>query len=262
MDYGLCGGFQDILYHIGRDYPLISTKLTGKAFADYYLGADCLYTDPRVRDPYTGRVGITGKGCRVMSITYDLADLGVDVGLSIIGQPVYGWAPAVYLPGGYSYYDSSGDGLFRLVCPTANKNWFSSDSDTTKPDMCWFRDWRRDTVSQSWVDITDTNYKVLIYKRWSNESPFSATLDSSTVDLFNIPESLASTVDLANPVELDIEGFAHTTVGTVSTIDDDLIMIYQTTDNCEAPQLVYATYGNDVGQITVSSVQVGGTRWQ
>ena len=250
--------FQDILYHIGRDYPSVSVNLTGKAFADFYLGADCLYTDPRVRDPYTGRVGISGIGARVMAISHSLDDLGVDVSLSLIGQPVYGWAPAVYLPAGYSYYDS-GDDKFMLICPTAAANWFSSGSAVQKPDLCYFRDWRRDDAAQAWVDITDTDFKVLIYKRHSDDSPFAATLDSSTLNLFDIGHSYGHTVETTG---LDIENFTYTTAGDRKTISEDLIMTFQTTDNCELPQLIYATYSDDVGQITVDSVQVGGTRWQ
>ena len=94
--------------------------------------------------------------------------------------------------------------------------------------------------------LDDQAFKVQIFKRWdTGGSAVTGTIVPASMSLVDFNVGGYSTVT----VTCDTTGFNTTTNGAFIDIDDDLIMVFTSTDKCTTNQLIWATYGDVSGLV-------------
>lgn len=196
--------FAPMLVASARDKPLVTRKLSSRAWIVAMLGNECIITDPTIQDIHTGVMGITQKPGFIQRITHHYGrDFGLDVQIALGTGGVYGWAPAMRVLGANTAITSvSASGTINI---TPNTHDFTDDDDRT--DLSYFANysWSRSTKTYKIGSMNpDYAVKALI----ENDATWTAV--SGTISSVN-PTSNTATLSLdttgfpATPDEIDQE---------------------------------------------------------
>jgi len=165
---------RNVLKAMSLAFPVVTIKVSSSMLLLSGLNLDGAITSDTLRDPWTRAIGLTDRGCRISSYSYDVQSGEMKLDVEVYPLATYAIAPAMRVA------TSETDGDDVIITPDAH--YFSRTSDRT--DLSWFDclTWNRATESYNARSCSCTDYSVIAFEE-NAEASSSITTTIGSVDV-------------------------------------------------------------------------------